>query len=136
MSNLYNNELLNDILENEYHEVTNNFAEQFKGDDDMDILIRDIEALGYDSNDYDLELIEAIMDQLGYSLEGAIQVSDEYFCGYYDTTRDFIYELVNETVAIPKHLQFYIDYEKFERDLMLDYSEVQMSKGIAIIANH
>lgn len=133
---VYNNEFLNNILEEEYKTMTNNFQSQFNGEDNMDLLIRDIEALGYNSNDYNLELVEAIQDQMGMSLEEALSMSEDNFHGYFDTVEDFIHELVQCTMDIPEHLQFYIDYKAIERDYMHDFTAIDMDNMVAIIANH
>ena len=133
---LYNNDLLNNILEGEYQAMSNNFQSQFNGEDNMDLLIRDIEALGYNSNDYNLELVEAIQDQLGLNLEEAIKASGDNFHGFYNTVEDFIYDLVQNTMDIPEHLQFYIDYKAIERDYMLDFTAIDTDQGVAVIYNY
>ena len=133
---IYNNEFLNNILTEEYQTMANNFQDQFLGEDNMDLLIRDIEALGYNSNDYNLELVEAIQDQLGVNLEEALTIEEHYLVGYFDTVGDFIYELVNETMIIPDHLKYYIDYKAIERDYMHDYTAIDTDQGVAIISNY
>ena len=53
---------------------------------------------------------------------------EESFAGDYshahNPKEDYAMEIMEETMEIPDHLQGYIDYEKFARDLFMgDYSE-------------
>jgi antirestriction protein len=50
---------------------------------------------------------------------------EEKYCGEYDSEEDYAEELFDELYAhdIPENLRFYIDYEKFARDLFIsDYT--------------
>lgn len=47
---------------------------------------------------------------------------DDAYQGQWDSEEDFAEDLASETMEIPEHLRFYIDYEKFARDLFIsDY---------------
>jgi len=45
---------------------------------------------------------------------------EEAYQGEWDSEEDFAENLAEETMEIPKHLEFYIDYEKFARDLFIN----------------
>ena len=45
---------------------------------------------------------------------------EEAYQGEWDSEEAFAENLAEETMEIPEHLQYYIDYEKFARDLFID----------------
>ena len=45
---------------------------------------------------------------------------EEAYQGEWDSEEEFAENLAEETMEIPKHLEFYIDYEKFARDLFIN----------------
>ena len=45
---------------------------------------------------------------------------EEAYSGEWDSEEDFAEDLARDTMEIPKHLEFYIDYEKFARDLFIN----------------
>ena len=45
---------------------------------------------------------------------------EEAYAGEWDSEEDFAENLASETMEIPKHLEFYIDYEKLARDLFIN----------------
>ncbi|MBI3601470.1 MAG: antirestriction protein ArdA [Candidatus Omnitrophica bacterium] len=45
---------------------------------------------------------------------------EEAYEGEWDSEEDFAENLASETMEIPKHLEFYIDYEKLARDLFIN----------------
>ncbi len=45
---------------------------------------------------------------------------EEAYQGEWDSEQEFAEDLASETLEIPEHLQFYIDYEKFSRDLFIN----------------
>ena len=45
---------------------------------------------------------------------------EEAYAGEWDSEEDFAQDLASETMEIPKHLEFYIDYEKLARDLFIN----------------
>jgi antirestriction protein len=51
----------------------------------------------------------------------AIENYEDAYYGYYDTFSDFVREHFEECNEIPQHLEFYIDYEKVERDYQHDF---------------
>ncbi len=55
------------------------------------------------------------------SLEFATKENyEEAYQGEWDSEEDFAEDLASETMEIPEHLRFYIDYEKFARDLFIN----------------
>lgn len=45
---------------------------------------------------------------------------EEAYQGEWDSEEDFAENLAEETMEIPEHLKYYIDYEKFARDLFIN----------------
>lgn len=45
---------------------------------------------------------------------------EEAYAGEWDSEEDFAEDLASETMEIPQHLAFYIDYEKLARDLFIN----------------
>jgi len=58
---------------------------------------------------------------IGYccNLEEAQEAMEDRYCGEFVSVEDYAYELLNDTSEIPQHLEPYIDYEKYARDLEL-----------------
>ncbi len=55
---------------------------------------------------------------------------EEAYQGQWDSEEDFAEDLASETMEIPEHLRFYIDYEKFARDLFInDYFSADGESG-------
>ena len=62
----------------------------------------------------------------------------EAYCGEYETERDYAEELFDELYAheVPEHVQNYIDYEAFARDLFMgDNYSIQAESGLYIFRN-
>lgn len=56
---------------------------------------------------------------------------DEY-CGCWDSEKDFIRNLVEDTMDIPDHLYGYLDWDKLTRDYMMDFSSYDGEDGTHI----
>ena len=67
------------------------------------------------------EILEAYIECFGGDFSNAMQNYEEAYRGSYDTFSDFVRELFVDTNDIPSHLEFYIDYEKVERDYRFDF---------------
>lgn len=83
-------------------------------------------------DDYDIEVIDAIMEATGYDITYAIDNKDN--CIYYanKTLEDVAHEIVAECYDLPEIAQCYFDYEAFARDLGYDgYTKV--SNGVICI---
>lgn len=62
---------------------------------------------------------------------------EEAYQGEWDSEEDFAENLAHETMEIPKHLEFYIDYEKFARDLFInDYFSSEADNGGVYVFRH
>lgn len=62
---------------------------------------------------------------------------EEAYQGEWDSEEAFAENLADETMEIPEHLQYYIDYEKFSRDLFInDYFSSQGDSGQIYVFRH
>ncbi len=64
---------------------------------------------------------------------------DEQHAGSYTSVADFAQDLTEQTGEIPKHLEFYIDYERMGRDMELsgDIFTIEIENGeVHIFWNH
>jgi len=62
----------------------------------------------------------------------------EAYCGKYDTEQDYAEELFDEIYLpeVPESVRYYIDYEKFSRDLFIsDYYSIDAEDGGVFIFN-
>ncbi len=57
---------------------------------------------------------------------------DNQYVGCYDNEEDFAYQHGEESGDVPARLSFYIDYEKYARDLMMDHSSYDCDGGCHI----
>jgi len=48
------------------------------------------------------------------------EAADESYNGVYKSVADYAQDLTEQTSEIPKHLEFYIDYERMGRDMELN----------------
>jgi antirestriction protein len=52
----------------------------------------------------------------------------ECYHGEYDSEEDFAISLAEDTMTIPEHISYYIDYEKMARDLFIcDYFSIEIN---------
>lgn len=63
------------------------------------------------------EIGSDVLAHIGDDLEEARKVIEENYSGCYTSLADYAEELTEGTCDIPKHLEFYIDYEKMGRDM-------------------
>ena len=79
-----------------------------------------------DKSDYDADTIKAFVE-----VEGNLDNIDDYDIYFYpgQTMEDVAYDLMHDTMQIPKHLEPYIDYAAYARDMSYDgFTEV--SNGV------
>ena len=62
------------------------------------------------------ELGTELLSHFCGDIEEAQNALDNY-AGRYDSLADFAQDLTEDTTEIPKHLEFYIDYERMARDM-------------------
>lgn len=80
-----------------------------------------------DSSNYDVEVIEAYLDCMGYNDEEITEVIErveESYNGEFNNDVDFTQNLLEDCGDIPENLPSYIhiDWESTARDIMFDYS--------------
>jgi len=72
----------------------------------------------------------------GYELRCAdlmdTDVSMDEYQGCWHSEEEFVQESLGDCFDIPKHLEFYIDWEKLTRDTMMDYSSYEGDDGYHI----
>ncbi len=62
---------------------------------------------------------------------------EEAYSGEWGSEEEFAEDLMRECYEIPEHLEFYIDYEKFARDLFInDYFSAEASGGGVYVFRH
>lgn len=64
--------------------------------------------------------LAACMYNFHESIDSVQNVIYEYYAGCYNSPKDFAYDIVNELHNIPENLKFYIDYDKFLRDMEIN----------------
>ena len=79
-------------------------------------------------------IVNAFLDN--WSVEDLDHIDEAYY-GEYDSFSEFAQQLADETILIdcPDNVQFYFDYEKWERDLSHDYHEGEGENGSSLIFN-
>ena len=76
-----------------------------------------------DFDDYDLEKLALIIDEIGYNFQAALNAMDDAIFYRGQTLDDVAYGLVEETIFdrdTPEVFRRYFDYEAFARDLSFD----------------
>lgn len=58
------------------------------------------------------------------------------YCGEYDSEKDYAQQLMNDCYEVPEYLQYYIDYDKFARDLFLTDNYSIDIRGKYHVFNH
>jgi antirestriction protein len=98
----------------------------------------ELAALAELLDDYDEDVIRAACDvsddETAEELRGTIE---DRYCGAFDREGDYAEEFATGCYDIPEHLQYYIDYEKMERDLELggDISRIEINGVFHIFTN-
>lgn len=63
------------------------------------------------------EIGSEVLGHFGDDLDDARKAIEENYSGCYSSLADYAQELTESTSEIPKHLEFYIDYERMGRDM-------------------
>ena len=85
------------------------------------------------------EIGGAILEHFCGDMDEAVKALDENYSGCYKSVADYAQELTEETSEIPKHLEFYIDYERMGRDMELSGDIYTIDTGyeeVHIFWNH
>ena len=70
---------------------------------------------------------------LSPSDDDAVMKFEDDRCGRFDSFRDFVEEWVADTMAIPEHLQSYIDWDAVARDYEPDFTEFDVAGGGIVV---
>lgn len=65
------------------------------------------------------EIGSELLGHFGDDLDDAKKAIEDNYSGCYASLADYAQELTEDTGGIPKHLEFYIDYERMGRDMEL-----------------
>lgn len=63
------------------------------------------------------EIGSDVLSHFGDDIEDARKALEENYCGCHKSVADYAQELTEDTSEIPKHLEFYIDYDRMGRDM-------------------
>ena len=140
-----------DDIQEQINELLANSPE----DDAEEYAIHDYEGfVGYSVSEYECieraydvacfieehgEIAGELLSHFGDSIDDAQKAIEENYCGCYASLADYAEELIEETTQIPKHLVFYIDYEKMGRDMELGgdvYTIETCSQEVQIFWSH
>ncbi len=66
------------------------------------------------------EIGSEILNHFDGDLEEATAAMEDQYRGQFASLADFAQELTEETTEIPKHLEYYIDYERMARDMEMN----------------
>ena len=63
---------------------------------------------------------------------------DGFYLGAFDSTADHAKEITEETIEIPDHLRYYLDYASMARDMELngDIFTIELGHEVHIFMNH
>ena len=83
-------------------------------------------------------LAPELLNHFGGDINEA-QTALENYCGCYSSLEDYAMELTEQTSEVPKHLEFYIDYERMGKDMEMSgdiYTIETAHDEIHIFWNH
>lgn len=79
------------------------------------------------------ELGAAVLAHVGGDMDDASRLLEECYHGEYDSEEDFAMSFAEETMTIPDHLSYYIDYEKMSRDLFInDFFSIDIDNKVHV----
>ena len=82
------------------------------------------------------ELGAAVLAHISGDIDDANRLLEECYHGEYDSEEDFAISLAEDTMTIPEHLSYYIDYEKMARDLFIsDYFSIEINHKTHVFSN-
>ena len=74
------------------------------------------------------ELGAGVLAHADEDIEYAQRLLDECYHGEYDSEEDFAESFAQDTMSIPEHLAYYIDYEKMARDWFInDFFSIEIN---------
>ena len=80
----------------------------------------------------------AVLEHFNNDIEDATDALENYFHGEHDSEEDFVISFTVETgMEIPKHLEYYIDYEKMARDYFInDFYSIEYGSSVLVFSHH
>ncbi len=74
------------------------------------------------------ELGAAVLSHCDGNFDDALRLLDDCYHGEFNSEEDFAISLAEDTMTIPDHLSYYIDYEKMARDLFInDFFSIEIN---------
>lgn len=67
--------------------------------------------------------------------EDEVQDFANAYMGYYDEFVRFAEQVFDDCMSVPEHLAYYIDYDKYARDLQHDYWTHEDGHGVYVFRN-
>ncbi len=120
-----------DVMYEQMHEMLKNSTEEFS----EEYAIHDYEGFeGYSLSEYQGlksvheiacfidehgEIASGLLNHFCGDVEGATKTIEDHYVGCYKSLSDYAEELTESIGDIPKHLAYYIDYERMGRDMEL-----------------
>ncbi len=111
---LHNDEPDPELMFQDYEE----FPAVFYHGSDIDSRLWDWIAL----DDNECEIVEAWLSENSLGEQEDLQSIVDSFSGKYDSWGDYAEEITRDCHRIPAHLEYYIDWEKMGRDMMIESS--------------
>ncbi len=83
------------------------------------------------------ELSIAVLAHTYGDIDAARSLLEDCYHGEYKSEEDFAISLAQDTMEIPEHLDFYIDYEKMARDLFInDFFSIEVNHKVYVFSYH
>jgi len=82
------------------------------------------------------ELGAEVLAHFSNDFDDAKTCLEDNYHGAYKSEEDFVIELTEQTIEIPKHLEYYIDYEKMARNYFInDFFSIE-ANGMTHVFSH
>lgn len=113
----------------DYEEFGDLFVQEYAGMETVSALASFVVEHG--------ELGAAVLSHVGGGIEDANRILKECYNGEYDSEEDFAMSFAEETMTIPDHLSYYIDFEKMARDLFInDFFSIEINHKVHIFSHN
>lgn len=111
---LHNDDSEPELMFQDYEE----FPAVFYHESDIDSRLWDWLAL----DESEREIVQAWLSENSLGKQEDLQSIVVSYTGQYDSWEDYAWEITNAYYTAPKHLEYYIDYDKMGRDMMIESS--------------
>lgn len=80
----------------------------------------------------------SVLEHYNNDIDEATNALENFYHGEYDSEEDFVIQFTEDTgMEIPKHLAYYIDYEKMTRDYFInDFFSIDYGSSVLVFSNH